>query len=183
MDAFAWLGEIVNWFGRWIPRLTIVDSTKGWVKFVQGKHVRSGGPGLVWHWPLVTEIIVFPTVRDSLRCQAQTITLPSGETVLVEAVVIYEVEDIEALIAHTAEPNMTIMDQTMAAVAAVMESIASWEELTTISRRQRRAHDTELNYRLRNEVAEALKPYGVKVLSVMLQNKAKARVYKLVNDH
>jgi regulator of protease activity HflC (stomatin/prohibitin superfamily) len=180
--AFAWLGQIIDWVGRWIPRLTIVNTTRGWVKFVRGKHVKSGGPGLVIHWPLLTELTVFPIVRDSLKCQAQTITLASGETVLVEAMVIYEVECIEKLVAYTAEPFMTIIDQTMGAVAAVIEGIQSWDELKQHSTRMPRYRDTELNQRLKEAVSKALEPYGVKVLSVMLQNKAKARVYKLVND-
>lgn len=180
--AFAWLGQIIEWVGRWIPRLTIVNTTKGWVKFVRGSKVKSGGPGLVIHWPLLTELIVYPIVRDSMRCQVQTITLASGETVLLDALVIYEVECIEKLIAYTADPGMTIMDQTMGAVAGVIEAVLGWNELIQLSTRKKGARDTELNYRLKDAISTALEPYGVKVLSVMLQNKAKARVYKLVND-
>ncbi len=180
--AFAWLGQVIEWFGRWIPRLTIVNTTHGWVKFVRGKHVRTGGPGLIVHWPLITELVIFPTARDSLKCEAQTVTLASGETVLVQAVVIYEVEDLVKLIAGTAEPSMTIVDQTAGAVASVLETIQSWEELRGLSVRQPRYRDSELNARLKDAVSKALEPYGVKVLAVMLQNKAKARVYKLVND-
>lgn len=181
-SAFAWLGEIVNWVGRWIPRLTIVNTTLGWVKFVRGHDIKSGGPGLVWHWPLITELKVFPIVRDSLQCKAQTITMPSGETALVEAVVVYEIVDIEKLVAHTAEPTMTIADLTSGAVLYVMEDVASWEELRQLSIRVPRARDSELNRRLKEEVQRALAPYGVNVMAVMLQNKAKARVFKLVNE-
>lgn len=180
--AFAWLGEIINWFGRWVPRLTIVNTTQGWIKFVKGHTIKSGGPGLVWHWPLITELKVFPIVRDSLQCKAQTITMPSGETALVEALVVYEVLEIEKLVAHTAEPFATIVDLTMGAVLYVMEDVADWEELRQLSQRQPRARDSELNRRLKDEVQRALTPYGVNVLTVMLQNKAKARVFKLVNE-
>ena len=113
--AFAWLGEIINWVGRWIPRLTIVTTTEGWVKFVRGKRVVSGSAGLVWHWPLITALQVFPVARDSINCKAQTITTPSGETILIEAVVIYEITDIEKLVAHTTSPTLTIEDVTLGA--------------------------------------------------------------------
>lgn len=181
-SAFAWIGAIIEWFGRWIPRLTIVDTTQGWIKFIRGRIVRSGGPGLVLHWPLVTKLVVFPVVRDSLNCKPQTITLASHETVLVEAVVIYEIADIEKLIAHTADPIMTIEDVTMGATLYVVESVFDWPELLKLSTRQSRARNSELNYRLKSEVARELAPYGVNVLDVFLQNKAKARVIKLVNS-
>lgn len=180
-EAFAWLGEIVNWVGKWIPRLTIVTTTEGWVKFVRGSLVKSGGPGLVWHWPLVTELRVIPVARDSINCRAQTITTPSGETILIEAVVIYEIIDIERIVAHTADYVNTIHDVTLGAILSVMEGL-TWGDIQALSIRQPRARDTEFNYRLKEEVQRALQPYGVSVLSVMLQNKAKARVIKLVNS-
>lgn len=180
--AFAWFGYLFEWLGKWIPRPTIVNTTHGWVKFVGGKKVKSGEAGVVWHWPIWTNLIVFPVKQDSLRCNSQSITLASGETALVEAVVIYEVTEIEKLVAGTPEPNMTIIDLTMAAVLYVLEGIASWDEIRQLSVRAPRARDTELNRRLRDEVQRALEPYGVKVNMVMLQNKAKTRVIKLVND-
>jgi regulator of protease activity HflC (stomatin/prohibitin superfamily) len=180
--AFAWLGYVFEWLGRWIPRLTIVNTTHGWVKFVGGSKVKSGGAGPVWHWPMWTNLVVFPIERDSLQCPAQAITLSSGETVLVVATVVYEVKEIEKLVAQTPEPQSTIADLTMGAVLYVMEGINSWDEIRQLSVRAPRARDTELNRRLRDEVQRALEPYGVNVLMVMLQNKAKARVYKLVND-
>lgn len=181
-EAFAWLGEIVGWVGRWIPRLNIIDTTQGYVKFVGGKRLVSGGAGLVFHWPLITKILIMSVVRDSLNCKSQTITLPSGDTVLVEAIVIFEVRDIERLAAHTADSFATIADLTAGAVLTVIEGIASWDELQKMSTRQPRARDSELNYRLKEEVQRALDTYGVTTLAVFLQNKAKTRVIRLVQD-
>ena len=181
-SAFAWIGAIVQWFGQFIPRLTIVDTTQGWVKFVRGKNVRNGGPGLVWHWPLLTKIVVMATVRDSIAPPTQTITLSSGETVLVEAVIIYDIRDIEKLVAHTAEPFNTIADVATGAVHSVVEMVESYEALVKMGARQARRQNSDLNYKLIAEMREALEPYGVNVLDVFLQNKAKARVLRLVNS-
>ena len=181
-SAFAWIGALIEWLGLWIPRLTIVDTTRGWVKFVRGRIVRSGGPGLVWHWPLITKLTVFPVVRDSLNCKPQTITMASGETALVEAVVIYEILDIEKLVAHTADPFSTIEDLVMGAILYVLEGVDSWADIQRLSKREPRARNSELNYRFKTEVQRELVPYGVNVFDVFLQNKAKARVIKLVNS-
>jgi len=36
MQAFDWIGQIVEWLGRFVPRLLIVRSTHGGVKFRHG---------------------------------------------------------------------------------------------------------------------------------------------------
>src|SRR5574341_131131 len=181
-SAFAWVGALFEWFGTFVPRMSIVDTTQGWVKFVRGRVVRSGGPGLVFHWPLVTRLVVIPIVRDSLTCKAQTITLASSETVLVEAIVIYEITSIEKLVAHTADAETTISDVTTGAIHSVIETVPSYDVLVQMGVRRARRQNSDLNYKLIEEVKEALEPYGVRVLDVFLQNKAKARVLRLVNS-
>ena len=180
--AFAWVGEIVNWFGQWFPRWEIIDTTEGWIKWVGGTKVKTGRAGIVWYWPARTKFAKFYTARDSINCKAQTITLTNGETMLVEAVVIYEIQDLAKLAAETASPILTIEDLTMGAVLYVVEEYASWKDIQEASIRQPRARDSEFNRRMKEEVQRALLTYGVNVLGVMFQNKAKCRVLKLVNS-
>jgi regulator of protease activity HflC (stomatin/prohibitin superfamily) len=181
-DAFAWLGELVSWFGQWFPRWEIMDTSEGWVKWVRGKRIVTGGAGIVFYWPATTKFARWFVARDSKNCKAQTLSLPSGETILFEAVVIYEIKDLALLAGYTADPLNTIEDVTMGAVLSVMEGFNSWEEIRAASVRLPRARDTEFNRMLRDEVQRALASYGVNVLGVFLQNKAKCRVLKLVNS-
>jgi regulator of protease activity HflC (stomatin/prohibitin superfamily) len=141
-----------------------------------------GGAGIVWYWPARTKMVKFFVARDSINCKAQTLTLVSGETILVEAVVVYEIRDLAKLAGETSAPIATIEDVTMGAVLAVIEEYESWDTIRQASIRAPRARDTEFNRRMREEVQKALAPYGVNVLNVMLQNKAKCRVLKLVNS-
>ena len=180
--AFAWLGHIADWIGQWFPRWVIVDTTEGWVKWVRGSRVVTGTAGIVWYWPVTTRIKTFAVVRDSINCKPQTVTLANGETLLLEVVVIYEVSDIERLVAFTAEPFSTIVDLAMGAVLFVVEGYESWDAIREASKRPPRARDSKFNYELREETRKALEPYGVKVLEVQLQNKAKCRVLKLANS-
>jgi len=180
--AFAWIGDIIQWFGQWFPRWAIVDTTQGWIKWVGGSKVRTGKHGIVWWWPARTKLLILPIVRDSINCKSQTITLQSGETIFIELVVIYEIGDIEKLAANTAEPIATIADLTMGAGLYVVEGYESWGEMQKQSIRQPRARDSEFYRALKIEVQKALEPYGVTVLNVFLQNKAKCRVLKLVNS-
>lgn len=181
-SAFAWLGQIIEWVGRFLPRWEIITTTEGWIKWVGGKKVITGGAGIVWYWPARTHFEKFFTARDSINCKAQTMTLASGETLLVEAVVIFEIKDLAKLAGETAAPIATITDLTLGAVLSVMETYGSWEDIRVASIRLPRARDTEFNRLMREEVQRALMAYGVNVLAVMFQNKAKCRVLKLVNS-
>jgi len=181
-EAFSWVGDIIRWFGQWIPKWVIVNTTEGWIKWIGGDKVKTGGAGIVFYWPARTEFRKLAVVRDSINCKAQTLTLPSGETMLVEAVVIYEIKDLGKLAGETAEPIMTIADLTMGAVLYALEEYESWDAIRAASVRQPRQRDSDFNRRMREEVQRALTPYGVNVLAVQLQNKAKARVLKLVNS-
>ncbi len=35
-SALAWIGQVAEWVGRFIPRLIILNTTEGAVKFVHG---------------------------------------------------------------------------------------------------------------------------------------------------
>lgn len=181
-SAFAWIGQIAEWIGQWFPRWEIIDTTEGWIKWVGGSKVKTGGAGIVWYWPARTKFRKHYTARDSINCKAQTVTLLSGETVLIESAVIYEIKDLAKLAGETADPLITIEDLTMGAVMSVMETYPSWEDVLKASIRAPRARDTEFNRSMREAVQAALLAYGVQVLAVLFQNKAKTRVLKLVNS-
>lgn len=180
-SAFAWLGQIFEWMGRFLPRWEIITTAEGWIKWVGGAKVKTGGAGIVFYWPARTVFKKLNVVRDSINCNAQTLTLPSGETILVEAVVIYRIIDLGKL-AATSEPFSTIADETMGAVLYALEGYDSWEAIRAASVRQHRQRDSDFNRRMREEVQRTLATYGVDVLAVNLQNKAKCRVLKLVNS-
>lgn len=180
-EAFAWIGDLVGWFGQWFPRWEIITTAEGWIKWVGGSKVKTGGAGIVFYWPARTVFKKVNVVRDSVNCNAQCLTLPSGDTLMVEAVVIYRITDL-SMLAATAEPFSTIADLTMGAVLYALEEYDSWNAIRTASIRRKGQRDSDFNRRMKDEVQKALLPYGVDVLAVQLQNKAKCRVLKLVNS-
>ena len=81
--AFAWLGEIMNWFGKWFPRLLIVRSTHAGVRFRHGKKPEALMPGLRVYWPLVTEVDIIPTARQTHNLPTQALMTSDGKKVVV----------------------------------------------------------------------------------------------------
>lgn len=173
-SALAWIGQIAEWFGRLIPRWTIVPATHGAVKFVYGKKIVALGPGIHFWWPAVTEMRPYPTCRQADNLPAQTITTRDGKVIAVSSLIVFEVPDIEALVGHTYNPDNTIQEIALAAMLEVLP-VLTWEELRGMER-------AELDLKLRRAAAKWLKPYGVKVLKMTLVDLAPCRVFRLLSS-
>ena len=69
--AFAWLGQIFDAILSFVPRVLIVRATHGGVKWRHGSQVISMLSGLHVYWPLVTEIEIIVTARQTLSLPKQ----------------------------------------------------------------------------------------------------------------
>lgn len=172
--AFGWIGGMIEWFGKWIPRFQIVDTTHGAVKFVWGKNVVPLGPGWHWWWPISTQLTVYPTARQAVNLQAQTITTQDGKTILIGGVLVYEITDIEAAVAYTYEPEETAKTIVLAAIHDCVTQY-TWAELLSEHR------SGKLGREMRAEAKKTLDKYGVRVLALTLTDLAPVRIYKLVS--
>jgi regulator of protease activity HflC (stomatin/prohibitin superfamily) len=188
-EAFAWIGEIVQWFGQWVPRWVVLNSTQGAVKFVTlrvrdvvrfrwdtsvKEHVI--GPGLVFYWPAVTELKDWIVARQSVNLTTQTLTTKDGKVIAVGAVMVFRVLDVLPLIAHTFDPDATIRAVSAGVVQRVV-SQASWEEL------QRVKDEGLLDHHLKRGLNKALRRrFGVQVLDATLTDFAPCRVLKVIQS-
>lgn len=183
-SAFAWLGDFINWLVQFVPQYKVVITTQGAVKFKSfqfrdpfrgGITVETCQPGFLVYWPFVTDITVYPTARQGNDLRSQTLVTKDDRSVTVGAMIIYEIHDLEAIVAHTYDPEETIMD---IAVTAVHEVCCkrTWDELLEGQRR------STLDTALRNETQRQLNDYGVKVLKVALTDMAPTRVYRLIQS-
>lgn len=170
--ALAWIGQIADWIGRFIPRWIILDTTEGAVKYVRGSKAVALGPGIHWYWPLVTIITQYPTARQADRLQTQTITTRDSKTIIVGGVVVYRVTDVLLLVTTTHSAASAIKDMTMTAVHDVCCRM-TWAELQT--EQQRGTLDTKL----KNTTQQALRDYGVLIVKVMLADLAQTRVLRV----
>lgn len=170
--AFAWISAMAEWFGRFIPRRVIVNTTEGAIKFKHGDTVVLCGPGLHWYWPWSTEFQTHPTARQTDRLETQTMESSDGKTFIVGATITYEVSDLAALVTKTHSPFATVVDISMTAVHDVCCDY-TWEELQSMQRRG------TLKTQLRNEAQRQLRDYGVLVQKLQLTTLARARVLKV----
>jgi regulator of protease activity HflC (stomatin/prohibitin superfamily) len=174
-NALGWIGQVVEWIGRFITRGEIVNPVHGALKFVGGSKVVKLGPGIHWYWPARTEFHTYPVARQAVDLRAQTFVTEDDKTIAAGGLIVYEIEDLEAILAHTYDPDETIRDITLSAIHDVCCRL-SWADLK--SQQQRGTLDTKL----RNEARRGLDGYGVRVLKVTLTDLAPCRVVKLLQS-
>ncbi len=176
--AFAWIGKIMSAVGQWIPQRTVVPTTHGWIKWVGGfwseMRVESGKAGVVWSWPLTTEMVVYPVVRQTTPLPSQIITTKDERTIAVSGMLVYEVGDIEKLLAHTYDADDTVKDIAQSALLDVLGKL----EWPFIRDQQGRKLDTAL----RNVAKRDLEDYGIHVLKFSLTTVAPCRVHRLISS-
>lgn len=169
-SAFAWIGSIVEWFGNFIPRVKIVRSTHGGLRFRHGRHVKEIAPGICIYWPICTEIEIIPVARQTHNLPSQSLLTKDGKQVVVGGVVVYAVKDVVACLSRNWDVSATIDDVTMCCISTIITThdlAFLLENLTTV-----------VQAALTKETRRKLSPFGVKVYRTALTDFSTAIVVK-----
>jgi|SRR6185436_3958121 len=187
-NAFAWIGQIADWVGQWIPRRVILDTTEGAVKYTGfllplRLRVFFGGyngqmrltmcePGIHWYWPATSTWVPYPTAKQTDRLETQTMETTDGKTFLVSGTLTYRVKDLSKLVPENHSPVTATIDVAMTALHDVCCSMA-WEALQNEQRRG------TLKTKLKNAAQKDLEDIGVEVIRLKLNSLARCRVIKI----
>lgn len=172
--AFAWIGWIFEWLGKFVPRLLIVRSTHAGVKFVHGSRAVELKPGLHFYWPVVTEVEVLPVARQTHNLVTQVLMTKDGKSIVIGAVVIYEINSIVDALSNNWDVSDTISDVTQMAVVNVVNA---WDFAEL---------QKELGGKVENELSietrKQLKPFGVKVIRCGVSDFSLCRTHRVITD-
>lgn len=172
--AFSWLGQMMEWLGKLIPRIIIVKRTHGGVKYVHGHKVVRLDPGLHFYWPIVTEVELHPVARQSVNLPTQVIMTKDRVSFVVGVVSVYEIHDIVAVLSRNWDTDGTVLDITQTAVVEVCAGMTSDELIDKIK--------TEVKMALTKTTRHFLKPYGIRVKKCAVTDFSICKVFKLVGD-
>lgn len=174
--AFGWLSEVFNAILSLVPRIVIIRATHGGVKWRRGKHIIAMPPGLHIYWPLMTEIEVMPTARQSKNIPIQHLTTKDGKKVAIGVVVVYRIKDVvQAFGGANWDVDTTVNDISQAAVVCQIAGRTHDELLTMIGA-------GILNGPLTEATRKELSKFGVSVLRCKLTDFAECRVLKIMLD-
>jgi regulator of protease activity HflC (stomatin/prohibitin superfamily) len=97
---FQWLGNLLEWFASWIPRVIIVNKTHAGVKFRWGKVVIPLDAGVHIYWPIVTDIMQYPVVRHTHDLECQALMTKDGYDIRIKVAVVCEIHNIVAALVY-----------------------------------------------------------------------------------
>lgn len=171
-EAFAWLGQIVEWLGKFIPRILIVDVTKGAVKLRLGNEITELKPGkLHVYWPITSIIKEIDVARQTLDLTTQTFETKDGVSALASGMITYRVDDVVTALTTVYDPDNTIRDVGMSVMQEVLIQY-TWDEL------RNGLMEGNLRRELVREAQRELKTFGIKVLKIGINDLVRARVFK-----
>ena len=159
-NAFGWLGSIIEWVGQLIPRIILIPPTHAGVKFVYGNRVKVLASGIHFYWPIVTIWHTYPIVRQTNNLSSQTLMTKDNKSVIVSAIIIFSVQNIEKALVKSWSVDETVND------------IAQTEIVSTITSRTmaeiRDQIDSKIKDELTQKVHKRLVQFGIKVESCAL---------------
>jgi regulator of protease activity HflC (stomatin/prohibitin superfamily) len=160
-SAFAFIGDLVQWFGRLIPRILIIKATHAGVAFVRGSNVVKLDTGLHIYWPFWTDVETYPVARQTLNLPMQTLITSEKDEIIVGGIVVYEINDIVKALGQTWDLDDTIRDISMACIKTVIVTHKVDDIL---------ANYKQIDVHLVEELQESLSQFGITVINAYLSD-------------
>jgi regulator of protease activity HflC (stomatin/prohibitin superfamily) len=170
-SAFAWIGELAQWFADWLPRWEIVQTNEAGVRYVRGLPATEVEPGFWWYWPITTSIETHHTCRQVLEVATQTLTTDDGVPVIVGGVLVYRIVDV---LKYEVE-NLDADDSLDQVVQAAIRRVVISKDFDVLQKTT-----VEADKALRREAQKLTEAYGIEVEECRLTDFARCRVISLL---
>ncbi len=174
-SLFGWVSQIMTFFGKWIPRLIIVQANQQGIAFVKGKNIRVLEPGLRIYWPLVTQITVRSVVRQTIHLASQTLTTKDRKAITCGGSIVYRINDIKKYIVNTDDAPEAIAETCMAAIRKVVKSKTYDNIMLNVA-------SDSLDETLTSEARRMINEFGAEAIYLRLSDFALARVINITGN-
>lgn len=171
MQAFDWINDVALWMGQFVPQWDLLCPTEGGIKFKPGGVIEILKPGEIYWWfPVTTNVYTIETKRQTLVI-SQRLTTTDDISVLFEAVIVYEIDDVVKAIVNTRDHEDTISEiGEKVSVQPVMSR--TFEDV-----RAAIADSNKLNNEIKSGARTELGAYGVKVVDGYVSTFVKTKVF------
>ena len=169
---FDWIAIFFGKITAFVPRFTKVSPTDRLVKWSRCREATIHGPGLVWYWPLVTDVEQCDVRWQSMVTTVQTVTLTDGTTVSARTLTRWKPLDLLAAINSEADYGDTVAETAQAVLVSVLSSVDS----TLL--KQTRVLSVALTLELQGE----LRDLGIKVQKSTFIELCVSPAFRVVND-
>jgi regulator of protease activity HflC (stomatin/prohibitin superfamily) len=168
------LGQFLQAILGIIPRLVIIRTTHGGVKFRRGKKAIVMKPGLHAYWPLITQVEVVPVARQTMSLPSQVLTTQDDKSVVVAGSVVFTINDMLLAYGGLNWDVATTLDDV--ARSAIVEII------TGKTMEQLKGCKATIQTEFTRLCRKRLKVYGVGVHKAYFTDLSPCKVYRLVGN-
>ena len=172
-----WLNDIMRALLTLVPRPVLIRSTHAGVMFTRSK-ARQLTPGLWWYWPIWSEVVQSPTVRQTLNLTYQSLVASDGESVVIAVTVVYRIDDIHAALCETDNILDTIQDVAHGSVKRLVCRHSSSE-----LQAGRTETGKSIDGMLRRRIQTDLSPFGVRVDRAFIVEFSRPYFVRLMGDN
>ncbi len=169
---FTWLSDLAYFLASFLPHLKIIRSTHAGVRFKYGHPhpIKSGR--IIMYWPIVTELLILPKVRQTTELAPQVLITKDGAQLAITMAIVYRISDVFTA-ATEAWDIYTVIDDN--AQAALAEVVADCQKAVV-------SEPKIMNDILRGVVQDKLKEYGVAVDKAFIISVSKCFTIRNIGD-
>lgn len=164
-----WINDVAEWFGSLIPEWDLLEPTDAGVKFLPGGRVKVIKPGIYWYWPATTVVYTLNVKRQTMSFN-QRLTTKDEETVSINTVIVYTVDDVQKALVETHDFEDTIEEVAQKLTVQPIMS-RTFEEVCNDM-----ADSNEMRNELTRKARSLLSDYGVHVLDAYVSDFTETKV-------
>lgn len=163
--------DILLQFGTLVAPFAVVKVYEHGVVLRVGRCHRVLEPGFHWKWPFAEDVVDINTVVTTMRLPPQTLTTKDDVSVVVSAIVKYQIVDPTRYLSEIWDAGDVLGDTTMGAVRQAIGGM-NYKDLMAES------PEKQVIQIVRNEVNQ----YGFKIFRITFTDLAKVRSYRLIQQ-
>jgi len=147
----------------------IIKAYEGGVVLRFGKYHRTVAPGLCWKWPVIEHLITTNTCITTLRLLPQTLTTRDGHSVVIGAIVKYQITDPKPFLLDIWDSIDVLADVTMGAVKNTVNAVG-YADLVA----------NEVDRQVIDAVRKEVNRFGLKIHNITFTDMGRVRSLRLI---
>lgn len=167
-----WLSTLFEKGTAWCPRFEKITPTDRLIKWSRCREGTIHGPGIIWYWPLVSEVERCDIRWKSMMTSVQTITIADGTPVSARTLTRWRPEDPLHCVTSEEDYADTVAETAQSVLVSVLGSCTT----DTIK------HCEALNLALTIEMREVLSEIGVGVKAAKFTELCVSPAFRIIND-
>jgi len=164
---FSFISIFWDYFRFW----WVIEQYNKGVKLRWGKFNKVLEPGLHWKRPFADFVVETTVVPTTMRLPSQSLTTLDGKSIVLQAVIKYEISDVRVFLMEVNDAVDAIGDMTQAIIKTILTE-RTWEQ----------CRSTEIDTMITKKARVEAKKWGIDIIQVTISDLGIIRSIRLIGD-